>query len=97
MTYLNQTLLSRDNDFQDRCGACVVEQAKIKNDELASFALQNPPAATQRFMPFIASEPGFADAYETGGQAGITDGQILSAVQGNWDAVAATFAATTVP
>lgn len=83
MSYQGQADLATDAEFGNRVGACVAEQAKTKSDELARWVLQQPFGFAQsRFMPFIVTEPGFNAPGE-----GITDGQILSAVQLAWPAV----------
>jgi hypothetical protein len=87
MTYLDQANLSTDADFERRLAAAVASEAKPKDSNFANHILASPAEGSRMFMPFIASEPGFADAYASGGQADISDGMILSALQANWDRV----------
>jgi hypothetical protein len=84
MSYAAQADLSTDEGFAGRLAAAVTGEAKPLEGLLAEAVLRSPVAGAQMFTPFVASEPGFADAYLTGGQLAITDGMILSAVQANW-------------
>lgn len=87
MTYTEMADLAVDVEFTARLGAAVTEQAKTHDDYVSEQALRSPAQGSSMFMPFVASEPGFASAYGSGGQAAISDGMILSAVQANWNAV----------
>lgn len=89
MTYQAQAELSVDPDFGARVGAAVVNESRGQvADPVAAVVLAYPAQGVQWFMPFISSAPGFADLYTAGGQAGITDGDLLSAVQASWADVA---------
>jgi len=89
MSYAEMSGLAKDQEFAGRLASAVCEQAKgRKTKYVAQAALRSPETGASMFMPFVSTEPGFSDAYGEGGQAAITDGQILSAVQANWDRVA---------
>lgn len=92
MSYADSAALSRDADFADRAQACLNTEAQGKpdGDVLAPVILRSASGyGASLFMPFLSTAPGFADAYAAGGQAAIDDSMLLSAVQANWDAVAA--------
>ena len=95
MSYQSQAQLSVDEGFTGRLGAAVVGEAKPLEGLLADAVLRSPTAGSQMFMPFVASEPGFAEAFGTGGQLAITDGMILSGVQANWQRVETIYYPTT--
>lgn len=96
MSYENMSDLANDQEFAARLASAVCEQAKTRETEyVAQAGLRSPTSGAQMFMPFVSTEPGFADAYADGGQEAITDGQILSAVQANWNAVAVVWAPAT--
>lgn len=88
MSYADQAALAADFAFQQRLAAALASESKPKTDDLAQQILRNPMFGQQMFMPFIASEPGF-DTPE--GSSGIDDAQMLSAIQANWDRVAALY------
>jgi hypothetical protein len=39
------------------------------------------------FMPLVSAAPGFDDKYLTDGQLAISDNEMLSAIQANWQRV----------
>lgn len=87
MSYDDISRLMADQAFLARLSAGVVQESKAKNDWVATQALRSPQTGGTMFSPFVSTEPGFSDAYAEGGQESITDGQMLSAIQANWDAV----------
>jgi len=90
MGYQDQQALSADGAFQGRVWACITTEAVAKDpgsDPLAEFILPDPWRAVALFMPFLSTAPGFGDKYATGGQASITDGEILAATQASWPRV----------
>lgn len=95
MGYSDMGALGKDDDFQARVAACVCEQAQTPghDDIVAQRALQSPAFAVSMFMPFVSTAPGFGDAYASGGQAAVTDGMLLSAVQAKWGDVVNVWAA----
>lgn len=85
MSYQDQYNLGTDPEFTQRLTAAVTDESRAKTDDpLAEYVMRNPTAGAALFMPFVSTAPGFGDA---GGQANITDAQILSAIQASWDAV----------
>jgi len=89
MTYQAEADLARDPDFAARLTAGLCDEARSRTTEpLGSLIMKLPTQGQMAFMPFTASAPGFGDKYSAGGQASITDGDILSAIQANWDLVA---------
>jgi hypothetical protein len=90
MSYADEAALAQDQQFQARLTSALVEEAKPKADDyVAQTVLRAPTTGLTMFMPFISTAPGFGVAYGEGGQIAITDGMILSAVQGSWSAVSA--------
>lgn len=91
MSYESQQQLSVDSAFLGRnwSALCTEARAKPAGDGQAAAVLADPWAGVTRFMPYIATAPGFGDLYEQpGGQANITDADLLSAVQAAWPLVA---------
>jgi hypothetical protein len=85
VTYSDQAALSSDPDFSRRLSAALTTEGRSKvTDPLGKLIMNSPQQGVSVFMPFVSSAPGFADKYGTGGQAAITDGDILSAVQASW-------------
>ena len=86
MSYADTSALGKDPDFNNRVSACLDTEAIGKTDDVSDQILKNNPAKYMVgvFMPFVASAPGLSDAYAAGGQEAISDGDILSAVQGAW-------------
>ncbi len=98
MSYQDVYNLGTDPQFHNRLSAALTTEAVAKTDDaLADQVLRNPDATALWFMPFISSAPGFAEAYATGGQESITDGQMLSAVQAAWPKVADLYSSVLVP
>lgn len=87
MTYQDEANLSQDPSFQARLAAGLASEAKSKGTDgtgLEALILRNPSEGQRIFMPVVASAPGFGAQYALDGQAGITDGMLLSAMQSNW-------------
>ena len=103
MAYLTQSLLSTDADFVGRTRACCTEQAETyRSDarpafvELAESVLRGEPDGVFAFVRIIASAPGIADKAVTGtdhiiDSSKVTDADILTTVQANWEVVADLF------
>jgi hypothetical protein len=91
MSYEDISRLMADQEFLSRLSAGVVSESKGKNDFVSTQALRSPQTGGTMFAPFVSTEPGFSDAYASAGQASITDGQMLSAIQANWNAVVTTY------
>lgn len=90
MSYQDQQQLGADGAFQGRVWACITTEAVAKDpgaDPLADYILPDPWRSVPLFMPFLATAPGFGDAYATGGQESITDGMLLAATQASWPRV----------
>jgi len=85
MTYQDQANLATDPNFERRLAAALTTESRSKvTDPLAALIMRIPTQGMLAFMPFISSAPGFADKYASGGQANITDGDLLSAIQAEW-------------
>jgi hypothetical protein len=85
MTYQDSANLTADQEYQRRLQACVTNEALLKPDDaFADKLLTTPMLAITAFAPTVAVAPGFGDKYVAGGQAAITDGDLLSAVQSLW-------------
>lgn len=94
MSYAASAALARDPTYAGRVQAAISTEAQGRpaGDQFAGDCLTGPERATDRFMPWLSTAPGFADAFtDTGSQDGVTDGMILSALQTNWDTVAALY------
>ena len=92
MSYQDQANLAQDAVFAERLSAALVREAKPKGStDLPALVLRSPAEGARVFMPFIASAPTFDTMYAGGGQEAITDGDLLSAVQANWDLVDAVY------
>ena len=88
MSYQDAAELARDSIFGMRLAAALAKEAVGKpSDYLVDQILRVPDVGAAYFMPFIASAPGFDEAYGSGGQGLIDDGQLLSAIQANWQRV----------
>lgn len=89
MSYEDQAALASDGEFNSRLSAALTTEGRSKTtDPLGQLVMNSPQHGVTVFMPFVSSAPGFADKYGTGGQASITDGDLLSAVQASWADVA---------
>ena len=90
MSYESTAALAADQTYLDRLGFCVLGEAVAKpSDPFVDQIMTNGPAyAASVFGSLVATAPGFGDKYEQGGQALITDGDLLSAVQASWVRVA---------
>ena len=74
MTYSALAALANDGDFRNRVAACAAEQQVQAGADLGGL---HPTAWADQHLWFLAAAPGFADA----GQDGVTDLQLLAAVQ----------------
>ena len=85
MSYADEYVLGTDPQFTSRLTAAVTDESRSKvDDPLAAYCMRTPSGGAAIFMPFISTAPGFGDA---GGQANISDGQILAAIQASWEDV----------
>lgn len=93
MSYASTAALAADPEYLDRVAFCALGEATTKaSDPFTDQLIVNGPRyAAQVFGPAVATAPGFSLKYETGGQAAITDGDLLSAVQSSWDRIAALY------
>ncbi len=97
MTYQDQQRLSAEPDFLNRIWSCICTEAQplLPADATAVAVLSDPWRAVASFVPFLATAPGFGDKYAMeGGQANITDNEILASVQAHWGDVQIPSAAT---
>jgi hypothetical protein len=90
VSFADTAALGADPDYQARLSACVFTEALGKaDDSFADTVIKGgPPWAVSVFGPTVASAPGLGEKYATGGQEAVTDGDLLSAVQGSWDRLA---------
>lgn len=85
MSYADQAGLATDPEFGRRLSSALTTEGRSKvDDPVGKLVMNSPQQGVAVFMPFISSAPGFADKYAANGEAGITDGDILSAVQASW-------------
>ena len=85
MSYADEAALSTDPEFTARLGAAVVSESIAKPDDaLADSLLNKPGYGSSLFAPGVSSSPGMGDKYAAGGQAAVTDGDILASVQALW-------------
>jgi hypothetical protein len=105
MSYAATAELIADETFIARVEVCGMEQAKVtvtdstadgRDVSLAIEIIANIDNAG-RLVPIVATEPSFSELFETGGQAAISDGMILSAVQQNWHTAALPFVPSPPP
>jgi len=102
LTYQAQSQLNNDPEFQQRCTACATEQAETyRNDQrpdfvaLAEAVLKGDGNVLAAFVRIEASAPGIADKADLGDgsidQSKVTDADLLSLTQANWQVVADLF------
>lgn len=102
MSYESQSLLMSDGGFQNRCISCSTEQAMTYKDAAdASFkavaqgVLKGNGDITLAFVRLNSSAPGMAAKADDGhggvDSTQITDSDILSATQANWQVVASLY------
>lgn len=92
MTYQDSANLAADPDYLARLASCVTTEAYAKPSDLfVDQVLRSAGFGAVAFGPTVAVAPGFGDKYASGGQAMITDGDILSAVQATWLRVSALY------
>lgn len=90
MTYQDVSNLTADVAFNARLSAALTQESLGKTDELSNQLLENQPYwGASIFGPAVAASPGLGDKYATGGSEAVEDGDILSAVQANWERIAA--------
>jgi len=90
MAYIDVAPMLDDKVFTGRIQGCVLEQSRLKDvtdDTLAAYSLAQPDSATVQFSYFFGGDQAIVGDYASGGQAGITDGAILSKVQYEWENV----------
>lgn len=98
MSYQDEANLAKDPQFAERLGAALATEAKSKGtDDLPALILRNPAEGARVFMPLVSTAPGFGAQYAQDGQAGISDGMILSAVQAYWNKVSDIYFPPTTP
>lgn len=86
MSYTDSAALASDPEFIGRVNACVTTEASPKTDGFSQRIMVSWGWGATAFMPFLVSSPGFDKP-----QAEITDGDLLSAVQANWERVASSY------
>jgi hypothetical protein len=102
MSYLSQSLLVVDADWQRRVDAVGVQQAETYKDDTrpdivatAHAVLRNEPGPCQAFWRLDAAGPGIADKVDNGDgtidQNQVTDADLLSLTQAMWPVVAALY------
>lgn len=102
MSYQSQATLEADYWFQQRTRAVTIEQAEVyKNDARPSFVatadavLREEGGIGLSFVRLGAAAPGIADKADNGDgtvdQAKVTDDDLLSLTQANWQVVAALY------
>lgn len=101
MAYLTQSLLASDAVFVGRVRACATEQAEVFRSDtrpdfvaLAESVLRGEADGTFALVRIFASSPGIADKAATGDgidQSLVTDADLLSLTQANWEVVAGLF------
>lgn len=92
MTYQDSAHLAADPDFIARLASCVTTEAYAKPpDQFVDQVLRSTGFGAIAFAPTVAVAPGFGDKYAAGGQAAVTDGDLLSAVQASWTRIASLY------
>ena len=88
MAFKDVASLAVDREFNARLAAALAKEALAKtSDHLVDQILKNPSAGSAMFMPLVSAAPGFDDKYLVGGQLSITDNELLSSIQANWQRV----------
>jgi hypothetical protein len=91
MAYIDVTPMLEDEILQGRVEGCALEQAALKDlevDQLASYVMAEPHSANDNFMYFMGADQVLVNLHASGGQAAISDGDILSKIQFSWELVA---------
>ena len=99
MSYQTQALLEGDIEFQRRVYAVDVQQADVYKDDArpqfvatAAAVLRGDTGLGAAFTRMAAAAPGIADKADNGDgtidQAKVTDDDLLSLTQANWQTVA---------
>lgn len=102
MTYLAQSQLEGDPDFQRRVRAVNTQQASTYIDDAAAdieacaeAILRDAPGPQQALLRMAAAGPGIADKVDLGNatvdQSLVTDEDLLALTQANWPVVAALY------
>ena len=98
MSYQDEANLAKDPLFTERLAAGLAGEAKSKGTvDLPALILRNPAEGARVFMPLVSTAPGFGAQYAQDGQAGISDGMLLSAIQAYWDKVSDIYFPPTSP
>lgn len=88
MSYQDEADLANDPDFNRRLSAALCDESRGQvTDSLGKVVMNSPAQGVVYFMPFVSTAPTFGDKYAAGGQESITDGDLLSAIQAEWDDV----------
>lgn len=80
MSYADAAALASDPDFIGRVNACVTTEASAKESQFAQTIMSSWGWGATVFMPYLIASPGFDKP-----SSEITDGDLLAAVQANWD------------
>lgn len=99
MSYLAQSQLETDADFQRRVNSVNVQQASVYKDDArpafvatANAILTDQPGPGASLLRLDAAGPGIADKADNGDgtidQSKVTDDDLLSLTQANWQVVA---------
>jgi hypothetical protein len=102
MSYQTQAALEADYWFQQRTRATAIQQADTFKDDqrpnyvaVAEAVLRDEAGPTQAFTRLGAAGPGIADKVDNGDgtidSANVTDADLLSLTQANWQVVAALY------
>jgi hypothetical protein len=102
MSYISQAQLYGDAAFQQRSTSCATQQATVyKDDQRLSFVslsnevLRGNGDKLMAFARFNAAGPGIADKADNGDgtidQSKVTDADLLSLTQANWQVVAGVY------
>jgi hypothetical protein len=87
MTYQAISDLSADAAFRGRLGAAVHVEAMSKplaNNWAADLLKMSSKQVADTFAEIVAAIPGLADKYAASGMAGISDADLLTALQTAW-------------
>jgi len=97
VSYLAQSQLTNDLDFQSRSSSAAVEQAAQPQNagSVADRVKRGDAEVTATFARLAAAGPGIADKADNGDgtidQAKVTDADLLSLTQANWPVVVALY------
>jgi len=96
MSYEAQALLYGDATFQSRVTSAAVQQATIQfTDHLADEVKRGDGEVLLCFTRLAAAGPGIADKADNGDgtidQENVSDADLMSLTQANWDTIAALY------